>query len=371
MTTRPLINLVPELAYETPQIGRTVRGPDLYNVAVASNVVALARPFRAFHIANVPPGTYAASYRRTHDAIHQAHIQWTTRLTMPDGTVLAAGEALTVALTITDATGNTVASSSALIPAGFKGETYECVQWPGDPAVYTIGGAGWLDLDALAAVLTDPSWSFSFVITRPTGSTVRVDSIALRELGRTVVDTDDTYGVDPADFQPGQPTGAGSSTTSGTLRLAQTIEGGIAAQPDVLFLAWPNDIGANIPQTANPVYAAMLYLEQSSGVSMRFRVPVRPVYTSLAAGGTTTGERARWRVRYYVSGGGTGAVQLLTGATASPYSITGLTGAAWAWSAWQDCALPTSGTDAIATLSFKAQVSGGALYVAGIHVQSY
>jgi hypothetical protein len=371
VTTRPLINLVPELAYETPQIGRTVRGPDLYNVAVATNVVALARPFRAFHIANVSPGTYVTSYRRTHDAIHQAHIEWTTRLTMPDGTVLAAGETLTVTLTITDAAGHSVASSSSMIPAGFKGESFECVQWPGDPAVYTIGGAGWLDLDALAATLTDPSWSFSFVVARPTGSTSRVDSIALRELGRTVVDTSDAYGVDPADFQPGQPAGAGSSTTGGTLRLAQTIEGGIAAQPDVLSLVWINDITATIPRTTSSTYAAMLYLEQSSGVSMRFRVPVRPIYYALADGGTTAGERARWRVRYYVTGGGTGAVQILTGATASPYSITGLTGAAWAWSAWQDCELPTSGASAIATLSFKAQVSGGTLYVAAIHVQSY
>jgi hypothetical protein len=198
-----------------------------------------------------------------------------------------------------------------------------------------------------------------------------VETLDLRELGRTVVDTADTYGVDPADFQPGQPIAAGTSTTLGALRLAQTIEGGIATQPDVLHLVWPNNIAADIPQTANPTYAALLYFEQTSSVPMRFRVPVRPIYTSIAAGGTTTGERARWRVRYYVSGGGTGAVQLLTGATASPYSITGLTGAAWAWSAWQDCALPTSGAGAIATLSVKGQVSGGSLYVAGLHVQSY
>ena len=371
MTTRPLINQLPVVEYETPRIGRTVRGPDLYNLAALANVTALARPMRGFAIRSVPVGTYVASYRRSHAAINQAFIRWTVKMQLPNGISFVSNEDMSVTLTITDAAGNSVASSSALIPAGFKGESFAVFSEGANPASPTVCGSGYLDLDGLAAVLTDPSWSFSFVVTQAHGSTARVETLDLRELGRTVVDTSDTYGVDPADFQPGQPIAAGTSTTLGALRLAQTIEGGIATQPDVLHLVWPNNIAADIPQTANPTYAALLYFEQTSGVAMRFRVPVRPIYTSLAAGGTTTGERARWRVRYYVSGGGTGAVQLLTGSTASPYAITGLTGAAWAWSAWQDCALPTSGTDAIATLSVKGQVSGGALYVAGLHVQSY
>ncbi len=373
MTVRPLINQTPVLSYITAEIGRTVRGPDLYNAAVLANVTALARPMHGFAIRHVPPDTYVASYRRSHGSIAQAFIRWTVRCEMPDGVTLANNEAMAVALTITDATGNTTAANPELIPAGFKGESLAVFSdsASGGVASPTVMGSGYLDLDALAAVLTDPSWSFSFVVTRPHGTTAYVETIDLRELGRTIVDTSDTYGVDPADFQPGQPIAAGTSTTLGALRLAQTIEGGIATLPDMLHLVWPSNITANIPQTANPTYAAMLYFEQVSGTAMRFRVPVRPIYTSLAAGGTTTGERARWRVRYYVSGGGTGAVQLLTGATASPYSITGLTGAAWAWSAWQDCALPTSGTNAIAVLSVKGQVSAGALYVSGVHVQSY
>lgn len=371
MTTRPLINQLPVVEYETPRIGRTVRGPDLYNLAVLANVTALARPMRGFAIRSVPVGTYVASYRRSHAAINQAFIRWTVKMQLPNGISFASNEDMSITLTITDAAGNSVPSSDPLIPAGFKGESFAVFSESANPASPTVCGSGYIDLDALALVLTDPSWSFSFAVTQSHGSTARVETLDLRELGRTVVDTDDTYGVDPADFQPGQPIAAGTSTTLGALRLAQTIEGGIATQPDVLHLVWPNNITADIPQTANPTYAALLYFEQTSGVAMRFRVPVRPIYTSLAAGGTTTGERARWRVRYYVSGGGTGDVQLLTGATASPYSITGLTGAAWAWSAWQDCALPTSGTDAIATISVKGQVSGGALYVAGLHVQSY
>lgn len=373
MTARALINIVPTLSYTTSQIGRTVRGPDLYNAAILANVTALARPMRGFRIVNVPPGTYVASYRRSHAAINQAWIQWTVRLGMLDGITLAAGEDLTVTLTITDAAGASVASSSDLIPAGFKGETFECVQSSDPPAIPTIGGGGWLDLDALALVLTDPSWSFSFAITRPTGSTVYVESITMREVARTVVDTADTYGVDPADFQPGQPVGSGTATTSGTLRLAQTIEGGIATQPDMLVLSWKEDTAATIPQTTSASYAALTNLEQGtgSGKSIRWRVPVRPIYYALSDGGTAAGERARWRVRYYVSGGGTADVQISTGSGASPYSITGLTGASWQWSAWQDIAIPTDGTDAIATLSIKAQTSAGTLYLDAVHVQSY
>lgn len=369
MTARPLINQTPDLTYERAAIGRTVRGMDLYNAATLANVVTLARPLRGFHLRTLGPGTYQASYRRSHTAIKQAVIRWTVRCVMPDGVTLNANEALTVTMTITDALGN--ASTSSMIPAGFKGETFDVDAQTGSPAVPTVGGSGYLDLATIAATLTDASWSFQFVITRPVGTVAVVEAIDMRELGRTVVDTADTYGVDPADFQPGQPIACGSTTTTGALRLGQTIDGGILTLPDMLHLGWIDDITAAVPQTTSASYAAMTNLSQSAGVAMRFRVPVRPIYYALADGGTTVGERARWRVRYYVAGGGTADVQLLTGATGSPYSITGLTGAAWAWSAWQDVEIPTSGTDAIAELSIKGRTSAGTFYLAGVHVQSY
>lgn len=369
MTTRPLINQTPDLTYSRATIGRTVRGMDLYSAAVLANVTALARPLHGFHLRTLGVGTYCASYRRSHAAIKQALIVWTVRCVMPDGTTLAAGEALTVTLTITDALGNT--STSSMIPAGFKGETFDVLQATGSPAVPTNGGFGYLDLATIATTLTDPSWSFSFVITRPTGSTAVVEAIDMRELGRTVVDTSDTYGVDPADFQPGQPIACGTSTTTGTLRLAQTIEGGIATMPDMLHVGWIDDIAAAIPQTTSASHTALTNFRESAGNPTRFRVPVRPVYYALADGGTAVGERARWRVRYYVAGGGTAAVRLNTGSSASPYEIAGLSGAAWAWSSWQDCAIPTDGTDSIAKLSVEAKTTAGTVYVSGVHVQSY
>ena len=368
MTARPIINRISDLSYVSCQIGRTVRGPHLMGAAENANVCALARPSRGFNLYTLPPGTFHASYRRTHDAIKQALITWTTRCVPPNAVSIGDGDSLAVDLTITDALGNSVTSASALIPAGFRNETRFYAQFAGNPAQPFSGGRGYLDLDALAATLTDPSWTFAFTVTRPSGTVLHVDTIHMRELARTVVDTSDTYGVDPADFQPGQPMGAGSSTTVGTLRLAKTIEGAIASTDDVLVVGWEDDITATIPNTTAAAYAALTNLEQTAGNAVRWRVPVRPMLVT-APPGDATGETARFRVRYYVAGGGTADVRLVTGSSGSPYAVTGLTGAAWAWSAWTDCRLPTDATDQIATLKLEAQTSAGTVYISGIHVQ--
>lgn len=368
MTTRPIINRIADLSYVSAQTGRTVRGPHLMGCAETANVCALARPSRGFNLYTLAPGTYVASYRRTHDAIKQALITWTTRCTPPDGVTIGTGDSLTVTLTISDALGNTVVSSDARIPAGFRGETRAFSQDANAPALPTLGGWGVLDLDALATKLTDPSWEFEFVVARPSGTVLHVDLIHMRELARSTMDTADTYGVDPADFQPGQPVSSGSSTTLGTLRLAKTIEGAIASTDDVLHVAWEDDTTAAIPQTTAAAYGAMTNLTGSGANPVRWRVPVRPMLVA-APPGDATGETARFRVRYYVAGGGTADVRLVTGSSGSPYAITGLTGASWQWSAWTDCRLPTNGTDVLATLKLEGQTSAGTLYVSVIHVQ--
>lgn len=369
MTTRPLVNRVADLAYTSPQIGRTVRGPWMMGAAETANVVALARPSRGFNLYTLAPGTYTASYRRTHDSIRQAVIAWTTRTVPPPGTSITAGDSLSVELTITDALGNSVGPSDSRIPQYFRGEARSYIEWStGHPGLPDAGGSGILDLDALAVDLVDPSWSFEFVVARPTGTLLFVDLIHMRELARSIVDTSETYGCDPADYQPGQPIAAGSVSTLGTERLAKTIEGAIAATPDVLVLGWVDDTSATIPKTTSATYAALTNLTQSGTTPMRWRVPVRPMLVA-APPGDATGETGRWRVRYSVSGGGTADVQLLTGSSGSPYAITGLTGGTWQWSAWQDCRLPTDATDQIAALSLKARTSAGTVYISGVHVQ--
>lgn len=370
MTTRPLVNVLPTLSYRSSQIGRTVRGLDLYGAAMLANITALARPWHMWTVYFAGDGDWCASYTRTHSSITQLAVTAYVRRALPDGVTASVGDDLAIDLEITDAAGTVVPSSDARIPLGFQGVAVDIDNgYGGSPAESFVFASGVIDVEDLSTTLTDPTWSLRFAVSRVAGTVWIFDRIEITELGRTLIDTNETYGVDPADFQPGQPQIAGSVSDNGALRLAQTIEGGIATQPDVLRLTWVDFTGAAIPQTASGSYAAMTNLEQSSTVPMRFRVPIRPVYSALASGGTTYGEGGRWRIRYYVAGGGTADVQLITGATGSPYAITGLTGAAWAWSAWQTCALPTSATDAIATLSIKGRTSAGALYVSAIHVQ--
>lgn len=338
--------------------------------AETANVCALARPSRWFTLINLVPGTYAASYRRTHTSIKQAVLEWTTRLATPPLITIGPTDSVQVSLTIYDAAGNSVLPTDARIPTFFRGGPRIFSPTPfREPGTPASGGLGYLDLDALATTLTDPSWSFEFTITRPTGNELIIDRIALRELARTIVDTSDTYGVDVADFQPGQPSGAGSTTTTGTLRLARTIDGAIASTDDVLVLGWEDvTSAADTPSTTSAAFAALTLLEETAGVPVRFRVPIRPMYVA-APPGDATGETGRFRVRYLVTGGGTAVVRLNTGSTGSPYATAGLASAVFAWSPWIDCRFPTDATGAIATLTFEAKTTAGTVYVSAIHVQ--
>lgn len=338
--------------------------------AEAANVCAVGRPSRGFTILNAFPGTYVASYRRTHQSIKQAVMEWSTRLVPPPGGTIGPTDSITVSLTIYDGAGNSIPPTDSRIPTFFRGGpryfSQSALSNPGTPA---MGSMGFLDIEAAATTLTDPSWSFEFVVSRPTGTVLVVDRIAMRELARTIVNTSDTYGVDVADFQPGQPAGAGSTTTTGTLRLAQTIDGAIASTPDVLTLGWEESTNVVVtPSTTSAAFAALTLLEETAGVPMRFRVPIRPMYVE-APPGDATGETGRFRVRYLVSGGGTATVRLNTGSTGSPYATAGLASAVFAWSPWIDCRFPTNATGAIATLTFEAKTTAGTVYVSAIHVQ--
>jgi hypothetical protein len=372
MTVRPLINRVPSLSYRSCQISRAVRGPHMMALAETANVCALGRPSRGFNLYGVGyggAGVFAASYSRTHAAINQAIIEWTVRLLpAPTAAITATTETWSVTLVIRDALGNVV--NDTRIPTMFNGTSRTfTINATGPSADPVVGGIGYLDLDAIATTLTDPSWSFEFTVFRSAGSTLVIDRIWMRELARTIVDTSETYGVDVADFQPGQPAGAGSTTTTGTLRLARTIDGAIVAMPDVLVLGWEDVTSvADTPSTTSAAYAALTLLEQAAGVPMRFRVPIRPIYVA-APPGDVTGETGRFRVRYAVTGGGTAKVQLNTGSTGSPYQITGLASATFVWSDWVACRFPTNATGAIATLTLEGLTTAGTLFVSAVHVQ--
>lgn len=358
----------PALAYVEAQAGRTVTGPFAIKLAHAADILALCRPTKTVRVDNAVPGVFKVGFTRTSVDSTLLYLSWWYRAHIS----LTAGDQLSVELVIDDGTA-TVGPVNVLIPVAFQGvaTTLSLGGVFADPSGMTLGGEGWLDLDALAApgVLDNSAdWTFTFTIARPVGTVAYVDRIEGWEVPRGTISDADAAGALAGPFNPGNAITAGSTTTDGWERLMATVQAAIAAPPEYLSLTWAADITATIPKTSSAAFVPLTNLEESAGVATVFRVRVRPM-TVVAPPGTAAGEPARFRVLYYVAGGGTAEVQIKTGATGSPYAVAGLTGAAWAWSAWTACALPTDGTDQVARLTFEAKTTAGTVYVAAVVVE--
>lgn len=359
-----LLDAFPALYYgEAPTRG-TVRGGHTMTRAIAANIVALGRPARRIgpiQAQTVNGATWTAGYVRSHDSIKQLALAWHYR---PAGLDTLATVA--VELTITDAAGHTVSSSSDLIPLGFKGVgTVPAVASRLYQSESLLGGSGHLDLDALAAVLTNPSWSFSFTFTASDNFTA-LDRIEGWECPRAQVDAADTYGVPTGPFNPGNPILAGTADASGYERLARTIEGGIACGRTLLSVSWPLDT-AVAPGLIATGYTPFTRMLEAGTTPWTWNVRPRVLYAPSSA----TGERHRVRYLYQVTGGGSGAIRLGIVGSGTPVDITGLTASTWTWSSWADCYIPTNGTNRVAKLRFTGKTTAGALYVAGIQVEEY
>jgi hypothetical protein len=358
----------PAIYYAETQTGRTVTAGTAMKLAHAADVVALCRFPKWLNIPDARPGTYQVSYSPSANA-SLLYLAWYYRI--PD--VGNPGDTLAVKLEITDGT-NTVAYNDARIPRAFQSvDTLLSIEQPlSNPACMTRAGSGWLDLVALRTTLTASSdWRMTFTVSRASGTVAYVDRIEGWEAPRSVMSDADTAGVLAGPFNPGNPIVSGSTTTLGWERMEQTTRAALAVQPRYLSLAWIESLTAayNVPHTSSAAYTALTHLAESVGVPVAFVVRVRPM-TVVAPSGTVAGEAARWRVLVYVTGGASADVRLSTGATGSPYAVTGLVGAAWTWSAWQTIALPTNATGQLATLTITARVTGGAtVYLAGVVVE--
>jgi hypothetical protein len=358
----------PALYYAETQTGRTVTAGTAMKLAHAADVVALCRFPKWLNIPDARPGTYQVSYSSS-ELASLLYLAWYYRI--PD--VGNPGDTLAVKLEITDGT-NTVAYTDARIPRAFQSvDTLISYEQPlSNPACMTRAGSGWLDLVALRTTLTASSdWQMTFTVSRASGTVAYVDRIEGWEVPRSVMSDADTAGVLAGPFNPGNPIVSGSTTTLGWERMEQTTRAALAVQPRYLSLAWIESTtpAFNVPHTSSAAYTALTHLAESAGVPVAFVVRVRPM-TVVAPSGTVAGEAARWRVLVYVTGGAAADVRLSTGATGSPYSITGLGGAAWTWSAWHSIALPTNATGQLATLTITARVTGGAtVYLAGVVVE--
>lgn len=362
MATEGLPDAPPVLTFDEVRVRRTVAAGHTISRAVAANLTALARPARHFCTAQTAVYNVSVSYRRSHTAIKYLYLAAFTRSPSP----FSSTETMTINLAITDAGGHSVASSASTIPRGFRsGTTYQPALVSFNPlAQFVQLTEGFLDLDALAVTLTDPSWSLDITVTR-SGSTLVLDRIEGFEVPRTQVNSADDYGILTGLLNPGNVVVAGSTTTYGYERLNKTTEAAILAGRDYVNVAWPADIAYGLsPRTTSATYVPLTNLTDGSNALPFYCYP-RVVY----APNSSSGERMRWRVLFYVSGGGTADFQLTTGAASSPYTVTGLTGAAWAWSAWTDGYLPTNGTDRIAEITIKGRTSAGTVYLAGLHAQ--
>jgi len=357
----------PSLLYTEALTGGTVRGGHTITRAAAVNIVATGRPARRvgpMQTQTVAAAqTFVAGYTRSHDSIKQLWLGWFYR---PAGLDTLATVAVT--LTITDALGNSVASSSDLIPLGFKGVASQPIAathlYQSDSI---LGGSGYLDLDAVAAVLTDPSWSFSFAWACSDVFTP-LDRIEGWECPRTQVDDDDTYGVLTGPVNPGNPVLAGSVTTIGYERIAQTVEGAILAGRTLLSVAWPTD-AAIAPGLVSASFVPFTRMLESGTTPWPWRVRPRVVYAPSSA----VGEPHRVRYLYRVTGGGTAVIRCTAtsvgAGSVQTATTTGLTSSTWAWSDWQPLNVPTDGTDRICKIEFTGKTTAGNFYIAGIELE--
>ena len=369
MSTEAIIPDFPLLAYTETLTGMTVRGGHTITRATAANVTALARPARRIGPTQglTTAGTLHLGYERSHDSIKQLWLAWYYR---PDLDPFSSPPTITITTTIRDDVGNTITSSSDLIPPGFDGAS---IAGGGSTYDYdtrvNVGGFGFIDLDAAAAVLTGSSWVFQFDWTRSGGS-VSLDRIEGWECPRSQVDSADTYGALTGPVNPGNPVLAGSITTTGYERIAQTVAGAILAGRTLLSVAWPTD-AAIAPGLVSASFVPFTRMLEAGTTPWPWRVRPRVVYVPSSA----TGESHRVRYLYQVTGGGTAVIRC-TATSGGAGSVTtcdagGLTSSTWAWSAWADTTVPTDGTDRIAALTFTGKTTAGTLSVAAIEAEEY
>lgn len=372
MSSEQQLPSFPELRYLEVQTSRTVRGGTLQKMAACASQLATERPAKFIQAHDLEHGTtHRVAFTRTSEDINTLYLAWFYRASIR-GTAV---ETLAVALAISDSSGHAVGPSDARIPYAFQGHASlaPAVAALGTPAGSTMGGEGWLDLDALSGILTDPDWSFAFTVTR-VGATAYVDRIEGFEVPRGTVRAgaapdDDIAGALTGPYNAGNPIMAGSVADLGLLRLEATLQAAVARCTQYLSLAWPCDLAAPIPQTTSGTFAAFVNFKETGTTNpVSLAVRVLPKYVA-APPGTAAGERGRFRVLFYVTGGGTAQVRLETGATASPYDTGSLTGASWQWSPWIDCELPTDATGQLAHLTFRGLTSAGTLYLAGAVVE--
>lgn len=359
-TTRRECRARPTITETSPRIAIPPTAAEMLQHADCVNGAALDD--MAGHFGTSPildSGTWSWSYTRTPQARYlclRAIIAATAPVTAP-GT-----DTVTLDVTLSDGT-NSLTSSSAVIPRGFKGETHLC------PTNYLGAGhdglhiTGWIGLDDADDTLTASSdWIVTVVVTLVGGAQVQV--VHGWEAPCFVID----------DAVSGRGTLLGTfgrdaeivDTPSGTEALVDTDDAAVRAQRTIMSTAWRQQIAdsTETPNCTATSYGAISLLDEG-GAACALRTFAR------ALPDPTTGEvPIRFRVLYRFSGGAgteTGNVRLATGAAGSPWATSALGyTTSWTWSPWIDAA-HLSGADTC-TWTARVSASGPALWIGAVAV---
>lgn len=351
------------LSQVTPRatrISQSTRALHPLAVAYAANSALLDNPPSIGAIGWTDTGgTYSMSYVRTPGA---AYVRIEARVAaVAPGTAAS----VTLKLTLRDAAGHTVAHTDDRCPVGYRDETTDC------PASLVVAPrfdesravVGWLDLDALAVDLTDPSWSLDLEVAVSGGASL--DGVQAFELPRfSADDVTEHGGVVPGSFQRDYT--ISDDTQRGLRRIVSTLESARLSQRTYLSLTWLRSTSAaDTPSTSATSYAPLALLDAGAD-PVRFVVPTRHV------GAASAGTPARWRFLYRLSGGAgteTARVRLYGDASGSPWTSSLLTfTTSWTWSDWKDATLRTSPALEHLALRAKLSASGPTLWIAAVHV---
>lgn len=349
------------LVERVPRINNPVVGAHHIELATVANHGLLDNPAGRFGLGLIDTsGTYSFSYVRNPGArFLRLEVRINPQVPGSSGTVQ-------IDLTIRDAAGHSIASSSSHVPRGFKAEVLPAPWSLRDLPLYDqLAMVGVLDCDELDGTLTDPSWVFEFSITFAGGA--QVNTLQCWEAPRFVVnDAVDHGGVLPGAFQHDQP--ITDSDVIGLERLLETLVSARQSERTYVSLAWRQQVVVttetpNVTATSYTRFAALA----ADAAPQTWRPSPRQVYA-----GATAGEVIRFRVLYRFSGGAgteTGGVQLTGNATGSPWVSSSLAyTTSWTWSDWITAAIRTSPLSDTLSLKGKVSASGPLLWIASIHV---
>lgn len=358
MSTQPRSLTTPSLEAQTFAVRRTCRASHPHALADLANDAAGGHPAQRATITRTTGGTFQLFYQPT----TVARFLRMTATVAQNGSSYTAGHAATFDLSVSDGT-TSVASSDASIPYGLKADVGHRPAAVG--LFWTVSGANeltwWLDVDELVGAGLDASLLWRLQVVIACGATVAVELLQLEEAPRMLVDTAESWGQIPTDYQPRSiiQSGASGLPRIGTTARVARVEG----LRTYHALVVPQSAPWTITSTS---FAAMPGDTESAGVARKWIVRARKIR------GTVSECRARYVIRYRnlsMSGADKATVRLYTGAATASYDLdlTDLSGA-WVTSSTRTIYLPVSGD---ATLYWEAKVTAGTCEIVARPVWDY